>query len=74
MKQKILLALITGILLAGFAVTFSGCSSAQPGQTAAEVKREQIRTRRINRQLMADDLESVFQYDGPSKMSDFFIR
>jgi hypothetical protein len=71
MKQKILLALISGILLAGFAASFSGCS--QPGQTAAEVKRKQIRTRRLNRQMMADDLESVFLYDGPSRLSEYHI-
>lgn len=72
MKQKILLALVTGILLAGFAVTLSGC--AQPGKTAADVRREQIRTRRLNDRQMADDLEAVLNYDEPSKLSDLHIR
>ena len=72
MKQKILLTVVTGILLVGFTIVFSGC--AQPGKTAADIRREHIRTMRINNQQMADDLETVLNYDEPSKLSSLRIR
>jgi hypothetical protein len=70
MKRIVLFGICSFLVV--FSVILSGCS--QPGQTPADIRREHIRTRRVNSQLLADDLERILHYDEPSKLSEFHIR
>jgi hypothetical protein len=47
-----------------------GCSSTQPGETAAEGNRRHQRVSRINQQEMMTDIDAVLLLDEPSKLSD----
>lgn len=50
----------------------SGC--AGQGQTAAELRRERIRTRVANDQALYDDTEKALMIDKPSKLTDLKVR
>ena len=50
-------------------VTF-GCSSGQPGETAAEGHRRHQRVVRINQQEMMADIDKALLLDKPSKLTD----
>lgn len=45
-------------------------ANAQPGETEAEGRRRHMRNARINQQLLMRDIETVFLYDRPSRLSD----
>jgi len=47
-----------------------GCSSQQPGETAAEGHRRHQRVLRINQQEMMADIDTVLLLDQPSKLTD----
>ncbi len=47
-----------------------GCSSSQPGETAAEGHRRHQRMARINQQEMMADIDAVLMLDEPSKLTD----
>ena len=47
-----------------------GCSSLQPGETAAEGNRRHQRVARINQQEMMADIDTVLLLDKPSKLTD----
>ena len=47
-----------------------GCSSSQPGETAAEGHRRQQRVVRINQQEMMADIDKTLLLDKPSKLTD----
>ena len=47
-----------------------GCSSSQPGETAAEGRRRHDRIARINRQEMMQDIDKTLLLDEPSKLTD----
>jgi hypothetical protein len=47
-----------------------GCSSSQPGETAAEGHRRHRRMVRINQQEMMADIDTVLMLDEPSKLTD----
>ena len=47
-----------------------GCSSSQPGETAAEGHRRHQRVSRINQQEMMADIDKVLLLDKPSKLID----
>jgi hypothetical protein len=47
-----------------------GCSSSQPGETAAEGQRRHRRMVRINQQEMMSDIDTVLMLDEPSKLTD----
>jgi len=47
-----------------------GCSSSQPGETAAEGHRRHKRMARINQQEMMADIDAVFMLDEPSRLTD----
>jgi hypothetical protein len=47
-----------------------GCSSTQPGETAAEGRRRHDRVLRINQQEMMADIDNTLLLDEPSKLTD----
>jgi hypothetical protein len=47
-----------------------GCSSTQPGETAAEGRRRHQRVARINQQEMMADIDAVLMLDEPSRLTD----
>jgi len=47
-----------------------GCSSSQPGETAAEGNRRHQRMVRINQQEMMADIDKALLLDKPSKLTD----
>jgi len=47
-----------------------GCSSSQPGETAAEGHRRHQRVTRINQQEMMQDIDKTLLLDEPSKLTD----
>ena len=63
---KVILSVILLVLVfASF-----GCSSVQPGETAAEGSRRHRRITRINQQGMMADIDMVLMLDRPSKLTD----
>ena len=61
--------ILTFILLVLLFMPF-GCSSSQPGETAAEGNRRHQRVFRINQQLLMADIDTVLLLDKPSKLTD----
>ena len=47
-----------------------GCSSSQPGETAAEGRRRHQRVVRINQQEMMADIDKTLLLDKPSKLTE----
>jgi len=47
-----------------------GCSSSQPGETAAEGHRRHQRMARINQQEMMADIDAALMLDEPSRLTD----
>ena len=47
-----------------------GCSSSQPGETAAEGRRRHDRVVRINQQEMVADIDKTLLLDDPIKLTD----
>lgn len=47
-----------------------GCSSSQPGETAAEGRRRHERVARINQQEMMQDIDKTLMLDRPSRLTD----
>ena len=45
--------------------------TAQMGETAAEGHRRHIRNHRLNRQMMMEDIDTLFMTDQPSKLSEW---
>ena len=69
--RAILFTALFATLLLG-TIYISGC--AGQGKTAAELKRERLRTRVADRQAMFDDFETVMMIDRPSKLTDKTVR
>ena len=61
--------ILTFILLVLLFMPF-GCSSSQPGETAAEGNRRHQRVFRINQELLMADIDTVLLLDKPSKLTD----
>ncbi len=62
---------ILGIILCALVLLPYGCGSyAQLGETEAEVTRRRLRTARINRQELAEDIDTALLLDKPSKLTD----
>jgi hypothetical protein len=59
------------VLLLALALLLTGCGLfAHPGQTAAEVHRDHLRTLRVNQQEMMSDIDRTLGVDQPSKLND----
>jgi hypothetical protein len=52
------------------ALLLAGCSTRQPGLTAAEVHRSHKRTMRLNTQMMMSDVDKFLLLDKPSMLTD----
>ena len=62
---------VLGIILCALVLLSYGCGSyAQLGETEAEVRRRHLRTARINRQELAEDIDKALLLDKPSKLTD----
>ncbi|MHC4462771.1 MAG: hypothetical protein ACYS30_15285 [Planctomycetota bacterium] len=63
--------LVLGIILCALVFLPYGCGSyAQLGETEAEARRRHLRTARINRQELAEDIDKALLLDKPSKLTD----
>ena len=48
----------------------AGCTTQQPGETAAEVSRRHHRVGRLNGQMMWSDIDKALLLDKPSMLTD----
>ena len=62
--------LILSVILLVFVFVPFGCSTQQPGETAAEGHRRHQRMARINQQEMMADIDMVLMLDEPSRLTD----
>ncbi len=62
--------LILGFVLWVLIFLPCGCSSSQPGETAAEGRRRHERVARINQQEMMQDIDKALMLDRPSHLTD----
>jgi hypothetical protein len=67
--SKVVLVALLGI----FVVLPFGCGSTQLGETAAESRRRQARTLRINHTEMMADINSFLLLDEPSRLTEMRI-
>ena len=66
--RKVVLGII---LLCALVFLPYGCGSyAQLGETEAEANRRHLRNARINRQELAEDIDTALLLDKPSKLTD----
>jgi hypothetical protein len=85
MMKKAALTLSLGIILTSFLVCLSGCQCGspeccipgvdqkrctQPGETACEGNRRNIRNARINHEEMNQDIADFWIYRNPSTLTD----
>ncbi|MCX5643259.1 MAG: hypothetical protein NTZ17_01030 [Phycisphaerae bacterium] len=52
------------------ALLLAGCTTQQPGETAAEVHRRHVRAMRLNSRMMMSDIDKFLMLDRPSMLSD----
>jgi len=69
MKDKFI-SVVMRIILCVAAFGIFGCSTEQMGETAAEGHRRHLRTSRINRQALMEDIDVVFQMDRPTRLAE----
>ena len=62
--------LVLGLFLWILVFLPCGCSTSQPGETAAEGRRRHDRVTRINQQEMMADIDRVLMLDRPSRLTD----
>lgn len=74
MKQKVASlswrALALGVVLCSLVLVQSGCKTAQPGMTAAEVNRRHKRILRTSTQELMADIDTVLLMDRPSNLTE----
>jgi hypothetical protein len=60
------------VLLFSLSLMFTGCGQfwAQPGKTADEGYRQQVRTMKVNQRELSQDLNHALLLNGPSKLND----
>jgi len=64
--SKLILSLVLWVLI----FLPCGCSTAQPGETAAEGRRRHDRVARINQQELMQDIDKSLMLDRPSRLTD----
>ena len=64
--SKLILAVVLWVLV----FLPYGCSTTQPGETAAEGRRRHDRVARINQQEMMQDIDRTLMLDRPSRLTD----
>jgi hypothetical protein len=68
-KVSVLITMLLGLML-----SLTGCQFwAQPGKTAQEGTREQIRTLKVNNREMMQDLNHALLLNEPSKLNEMSI-
>lgn len=65
-KASVLVVLST--FLCAIMLIVAGC--AQPGETSAEVNRRHLRKAQIEKQEIMHDIDAVFLFDEPSRLSE----
>lgn len=70
MKSVSVCKVVLSVILLVFVFMPLGCSSSQPGETAAEGHRRHLRMARINQQEMMADIDAVLMLEQPSKLTD----
>jgi len=58
----------SAVILCFLVVLLQGCNAAQPGETAAEVRRRHMRNDRIAWQQMMEDIDKVLLIEEPSRL------
>ena len=62
------------VLLLGLSFLLTGCQFwAQPGKTAKEGTRDQVRTLKVNNRELMQDLNHALLLDEPSKLNEMSI-
>ena len=62
---------VLGIIVCALVFLPYGCGSyAQLGETEAEARRRHLRNARINRQELAEDIDTALLLDKPSRLTD----
>lgn len=70
--MKLFTYILLSFLFVLTAFTITGCSGQ--GQTAAELRRQRIRTYNADMKAFHDDLETAAMVDQPSRLTDKKIR
>ena len=70
--MRVLSVLILAMVLLAVCLSVVGC--AGQGHTAAELRRERLRTFEADKKAMYDDLERTLMIDRPSRLSDKSLR
>jgi len=65
---------ILGLVLCCVSLWVSGCSTTQPGETAAEGQRRHFRNGRINQEMLMQDIDHVMLADQPSKLNEMRVK
>ena len=69
MRRTSIHAIILAMMLAAIVVSTSGCG-AQLGETKAEGARRRKRIMRINNHVMMSDIDRMFLFGKPSRLTD----
>jgi hypothetical protein len=69
-KASVLVTMLLGLML-----SLTGCGEfwAQPGKSAAEGNRDQVRTLKVNNRELMQDLNHAFLLNGPSRLNEMSI-
>lgn len=67
--KNVFVSAVLGIILCALVFWLGGCSSAQLGETKAEVRRRHLRNERISQQELAADIDKALLIDKPSKLT-----
>ena len=59
-----------GVVLCMMVFWLGACSRSHLGKTTEEIKRDHIRNARLDRQQLAEDIDSLLLIDEPSKLTD----
>ena len=65
---------ILGLALCCVCLWVSGCSTTQPGETAAEGHRRHLRNLRINQEELMQDIDRAVLTDQSSKLSQMRVK
>ena len=65
---------ILGLALCCICLWVSGCSTTQPGETAAEGQRRHFRNGRINQEELMQDIDRAVLADQPSKLTQMRVK
>ena len=73
MKKFSVLTILV-LVLCCVSLWLGGCSTTQPGETAAEGQRRHSRVFRVNQEMLMQDIDRAMQTDQPSKLSPMRVK